>query len=141
MAYRLFEASAVVASDSSQTDASMVSASLTKTVDNETVDLKIRVGAADSDTQVTLGTLTTAYALAVFSDYPIRIRVNGSSATQLTLTSCNVPAFNAGAPLPPNCVYMTTAQVTSLYVQPISAAERTANVRVIASGDPTSSYV
>ena len=140
MAYRLLEARAVVASDSNQSDASQVSASLTQTADNETVDLKIRVAPTDADTQIALGTIATAYAVLIFSDYPVKVRLNGSSATQLTLTSSVPPVTNVGAPSPPNCVLVITAQVTSLYIAPISSAAETACVRIIASGDPTSAY-
>lgn len=141
MAYRLFEISAIVASDSNQTDASSASAVLSKTVDNETCDVRIRVAPADAEAAITLGTLTTAYGIMVFSDYPILVRPNGASATQFTTTSCNVPATNVGAPLPYSCFFGGTFQCTSLRVAPISGAAQTANVRIIASGDPTSSYV
>lgn len=115
-------------------------ASMYQTRDLEVFSTVIRVGPSDSDTQVAIAPVTTGYNLVMYSDYPIRFRVNGSGATQFTMRSNNVAPVNQGAPLPDQCVVVMPVEVTSLYVQPIASAAQTANVRIAITGDPTSAY-
>ena len=139
---RIFEIRAVVADDSNMQQVAFDRiAVLTQTKDLESASPTIRVAPADSDTSIGLGTITAGYGVAVFSDYPIKVRFNGSSATQFTLTSNNVPATNVGAPLPAQCFIGGTFNVTSVYVAPITGAAQTANVWIACTGDPTSAYV
>ena len=142
MSYRLLEMRARVGDDSSLDPASFdVSCALSKSLDLEECCPKLRVGPADSQAQVSLGTITQGYAVAVFSDYPVIVRFNGSGGTALQLTSCNVSAVSYGAPLPYNCALVMTAKVTSVWLEPISGATQTANVRIAVTGDPVSAYV
>lgn len=140
--YRLIEAHVVTADDSNQSQITFNrTCSLTQTKDLEAASPTVRVAPADAEAAITLGTISTAYAIAIFSDYPILVRLNGPSSTQFTLTSSNVPATNVGAPLPANCCFIATCQVTSLRVAPITGASQTANVWICASGDPQSAYI
>lgn len=142
MAYREFQVSVVVADDSNKSSKSFDrQAYIYQVKDLETVGPTIRVQPADAEVQVSLGTITTGYAFAIFADYPIRVRINGASATQFIMHSNNVPATNTGAPLPPQCVFMGNVEITSIYVQPIVNAQQTANVWLSVTGDPASVYV
>ncbi len=116
-------------------------ATLYQTADNKSVSILYRVGPSDAETQITIPGITTPYFLAVLSDYPVRVRLNGNSATQFTLVSNGAQATNVGAPLPDQCVFMMTGLVTSIYLQPIASAAQTANVKIILTGDPVSAYV
>lgn len=142
MAYRLFQLSATVGDDSNlQQKAFDRTATLTQVNDLEVANPTIRVAPADSDTQISLGTIAQGYAIAVFSDYPVKVRFNGNTSTQFTLTSNGATQTNVGAPLPAQCFIAGTFLVTSLYVAPISSAAQTATVWVVCTGDPTSAYV
>lgn len=141
MAYRLFQLTATVGDDSNlQNKAFDRTATLVQVADLEVAPPTIRVAPADSDTQIQLGTITQGYAIAVFSDYPIKVRFNGNTATQLTLTSNGVSPTNVGAPLPAQCFVAGTFLVSSLYVAPISSAAQTATVWVVCTGDPANAY-
>lgn len=141
MAYRLIELHAVVADDSNQANKSFDrTATIWQTLDLETASPSLRVAPGDVEASIALGTIAQGYAVVVMADYPIRVRFNGPSATQFTLTSNNVPAQNVGAPLPANCVFAATMLVTSLYVQPITSAAQTANVWLTVTGDPSNPY-
>lgn len=142
MAFRQIEARTVVADDSNQQQVSFDrSVSLKRTEDNEVYVGTLRIGAADSEATIALGTITTGYAISLYSDYPIRVRLNGASETQFVMTSSNTPVTNFGAPAPSNCCFVATVQVTSLRLQPINDAAQTATVHVAVTGDPTSAYV
>jgi hypothetical protein len=142
MAYREFQVSVTVADDSNKSSKSFDrQAYIYQIKDLESVSPSIRVQPADGDVQVSLGTITTGYAFAIFADYPIRVRLNGAGATQLIMHSNNVPATNTGAPAPPQCVFMGNVEISSIYVQPIVNAQQTANVWICVSGDPASAYV
>lgn len=142
MAYRLFEVHAVVGDDSNlQQVAFDRTATIWQVADLEVAAPTFRVAPADAaDAQISLGTVAQGYCIALFSDYPIKLRVNSVSGTQLTLTSSNVPATNVGAPLPAKCFYATTALINSLFVSPIASAAQTANVWLLVTGDPTNAY-
>lgn len=145
MAYRITTVHTIVADDSELTrkyyDGKMV---VYQSLDQETVVKRVRIGTADSDTAIDLTPLTTAKYIEIRSDYPVRFRWIGSgsasAATQMTLIGQGVTVVNQGAPLPDKCGTIITGNVTSLYVQPISSAAQTANVTVIATGDPVSDY-
>lgn len=142
MAYREFQVSVVVADDSNKSSKSFDrQAYIYQIKDLESVSPSIRVQPADVEALVSLGTITLGYAFAIFTDYPIRVRLNGVSATQFTMHSNNVPATNTGAPLPPQCVFMGNVEISSIYVQPIVNAQQTANVWLVVTGDPASAYV
>lgn len=132
----------VVAADDSNLRSVTFDRTLTayQTRDLETAVAAVRVGTSDAQAQVSIAPLTTAYAVAVFSDYPIRVRFNGASETQFTMTPANVAAVNVGAPLPDQCAIYMQGQITSVWVQPISGATQTANVKIVATGDPSSAY-
>lgn len=112
-----------------------------QTLDLESATPVIRIGPSDAEAQVSLAPVTTGYCIHVTSDYPVKVRVNGSGATQFTMHGNNVAAVNVGAPLPDKCWFSASIEVTSLYLAPISSAAQTANVKVFVSGDPTSAYV
>lgn len=139
--YRLLEVRCVTADDSSLSGKTFDrTAVLSKTLDLEGAAPTLRVAPGDSDTQVILGTVASGKMIAVYADYPIKVRFNGSSATQFTLNTSNVPVVNNGAPLPPCCFIGGTFNVTSLYVAPITSAAQTANVWVCVAGDPLDDY-
>lgn len=141
MAYRLFEIRAVVADDSNmQQIAFERTGTFEQTKDLIVAPATIRVAAGAAETAITLGTLTTGYAWMVFSDYPIMIRLNGPSATQFTMTSNILQPVNVGAPTPATCFFGGTVQITSLRVAPITSPSQTANVWLVATGDPTNAY-
>jgi hypothetical protein len=100
-----------------------------------------RVAPGDADTQVSIAPVSTGYFVDIRSDYPVLIRLNGNTATQLTMKTNGVTPTNLGAPLPDQCVYVATVNLTSLYIAPISGATQTANVRIVVTGDPISAYV
>lgn len=142
MAYRLMRLQMAVADDASMSQLSFSrDAEMWQVRDLEVAAPTVRVGTADAEAAISLGTLTTAYGIAIFSDYPIKVRLNGASETQFILTSNNTPATNVGAPNPAQCFFACTAQVTSLRIAPIASAARTANVWICASGDPATAYV
>lgn len=99
------------------------------------------VGPADAEAIVPIAPVVNGYYIEVRSDYPVLLRVNGVSATQLTLTSNNVQPVNVGAPIPDKCVYMASAKITSLYLAPITGATQSAKVKILVTGDPVSVYV
>ena len=145
MAYRLTTIRTIVADDSEMTRKYFdATATLYQSLDKEAVVKIVRIGTADADAEVSLSPLATAKYVEIRSDYPVRYRWIGSgsaaAATQMTLVGQGVAAVNQGAPLPDKCVAIITGNVTSLYLQPIASAAQTANVTVIASGDPVSDY-
>src|SRR5262245_40456653 len=139
--YRRMDLKVVVADDSNLEQVIFErSATIWKTLDLESVSPTLRVAPADGDTQVSLGAVTSGKFVALFSDYPIRFRINGAGATQFIMSSANVPATNVGAPLPAQCAFAGNLDVTSVYVQPIASAAQTANVWIVVCGDPTNNY-
>lgn len=100
-----------------------------------------RIAPGVAEAQVPIAPITTGYFIDIRSDYPVMVRLNGVGATQFTLTSNSVSPTNLGAPLPDQCVFVANMQVTSIYLQPISGAGQTANVRIAITGDPQSAYV
>lgn len=140
--YRLLEVRTVVADDSSLINKAFErSAVIWKTVDLESASPTLRVGTSDAEATVSLGSVSTGKFIAVYSDYPIRLRLNGASETQFTLNTGDVPVTNNGAPTPPKCFFGGNFDVTSLRVQPISGATQTANVWVVVTGDSISAYI
>lgn len=113
---------------------------VTQTLDKEGFSKLVRVGASDAEAAVDITPLTTAYYIELRSDYPVLVRINGSSATQFTLIGQNTTVKNVGAPVPDKCFFAATMTVTSVRLAPITAASTTANVTLILSGDPTSAY-
>ena len=111
-----------------------------QTKDLEVFSTTVRVGPSDAETTIAIAPVTTGYSIVLMSDYPVRVRLNGAAATQFTLLSNNVAATNVGAPLPDQCYLAMTGTVTELRLQPIASAASTANVKVVITGDPNSSY-
>lgn len=145
MAYRITTLGTILADDSELTRKYFdAKCQVYQTLDKEHVVKLVRIGTADADAEVSLSPLSTAYYLEIRSDYPIMYRVIGSgsasAATQMTLVGQGVTVVNQGAPLPDKCFMAMTGKVTSLYIAPISGASQTANVTVVASGDPVSAY-
>jgi hypothetical protein len=140
--YRYVKAEVGAAADSSLNDPVFGPLKIVadQTLDNESFATTIRVAPSASEAQVAIAPVTTGYFFALFSDYPVKVRLNGAMATQFTLKSNNVAAVSVGAPLPPQCCFMFNGEVTSVYLEPISSAAQTATVRIFVSGDPTSSY-
>lgn len=140
--YRQTQFHTVVSDDSNQTqivyDRNCV---VSQVKDLQACQVVKRVGVSDAETQVSLAPVSNAYYFELRSDYPVLVRLNGNTATQFTLKSNGVQPVNLGAPLPDACVFVVTGLVTSVYLAPISNAQQTANVRIVATGDPTSSYV
>jgi len=143
MAYREFQVSVTVADDSNKSSVSFDrQAFIYQTKDLEAGGPPvIRIGPADAEAQVSIAPVTTAYGVAVMSDYPVRLRFNSPSGTQFIMHTNSVPATNSGAPYPPQCCFIATAEITSIYVQPIANAARVATVWLTAVGDPESAYV
>lgn len=142
MAYREFQVSVTVADDSNKSSVSFDrTAFIYQTRDLEAVSPTFRVAPADTEALISLGTITTGYAFALYSDYPIMVRLNGVSSTQFTMHSNGVPATNSGAPLPPQCVFMGNIEISSIRVAPITGAGQTANCWLVVTGDPQSAYV
>lgn len=112
-----------------------------QTKDQEEFSTVRRVAPADSEATVSIAPVTTGYFIGLYSDYPVKVRINGASATQFTMRSNNVSAVNVGAPLPDQCCFVATMEVTELRLEPIASASQTANVRIVITGDPTSAYV
>jgi len=100
-----------------------------------------RIAPGASDTQIPITPVVNGYFIDIRSDYPVMIRLNGNTATQLTMKSNGVSPTSLGAPLPDQCVFVANVAVTSLYIAPISGATQTATVRIAISGDPQSAYV
>jgi hypothetical protein len=100
----------------------------------------VRIVPGASEAPVAIAPVVNGYFIAVFSDYPVMVRLNGPSATQFTMKSNNVPIVNFGSPSPNMCIFMMTGTVTSLYLAPISGSQVTANVKVTVTGDPTNVY-
>lgn len=141
MAYREFQVSVVVADDSTKSSKSFDrQAYIYQTKDLESVSPTIRVLPGDSEAQISLGTISLGYAFSILTDYPIRVRLNGASATQFVMHTNGVPVVNTGAPLPPQCVFMGNIEVSRIDVQPIVGAERVANVWICVTGDPANAY-
>ncbi len=141
MAYRRIDAEVVVADDSSQDQIAYRRRITTwQTADNEVFQAVVRVVPGAADTQVPIAPITTGYGIAIFSDYPVKVRINGVGATQLTMSPGAVSPTYLGAPTPDQCCYIATVQVTSLYLEPIAGAAQTANVRIVITGDPTNAY-
>lgn len=141
MAYRKIEAEVVVADDSSQDQIAFRRRITTwQTLDNETFQATVRVLPGAADAAVAIAPITTGYTIAVFSDYPVKMRLNGVSATQLVMSPGAVSPTYLGAPLPDQCCFIATVQVTSLYLEPIAGASQTANVRIVITGDPSNAY-
>ncbi len=141
MAYRLTKIEHVI-SDSSDLKQVLFSRApqFYQSLDLEVFSTAVNVGTSDSEAAIAIAPVATGYNLFVSSDYPILLRVNGTSATQFTLNSNNVAATNAGAPLPDQCCFFMTGQTTSVRVAPISGATQTAHVKISVTGDPTNSY-
>lgn len=113
---------------------------------DQTQDLQVfhtskTVGPADAEAIVPIAPVVNGYYIEVRSDYPVLLRINGVSATQYQMTSNNVQAVNVGSPIPDKCIYTATIRVTSLYLAPITGAQQAAKVKVLVTGDPTSSYI
>ena len=141
MAYRQIAVEVVVADDSSQDQiAFRRKATVFQTNDNELFNTTVRVAPGAADTLVAIAPVTTGYGIALYSDYPVKVRLNGVGATQFTLTPSSVSPTYLGAPLPDQCVFVATMTVTSVYLEPISGATTTANVRLVVTGDPTNAY-
>lgn len=140
--FSLFKLSVDVADDSSLAEPlGHGAATITQNRDNKSFVNKYQVLPGSAEQLIDFSTtLTLGYRWAVFSDYPILLRANGPSATQLTMASGNVAATNVGAPLPYQCLHASTTQITSLRLAPIANASQTANVKVIIVGDPTNAY-
>jgi hypothetical protein len=143
MAYRSLTASVAVADDSNlqnlETQRSIV---CNQTKDLQTFNQTFRVATNAAQSANIISGITQGYFIWISSDYPIKVSINATAAAAtFTLNSNNVAATNVGAPLPDQCVFLFTGQVTSLYLTPISGAAQTANVRVVVSGDPVSAYV
>lgn len=145
MAYRLTTLSTVVADDSELNRKYYEGTAVVyQTLDRETVVKLVRVAPGASDTAVDLTPISQGYSFEIRSDYPVKYRVIGSgsasAATQHTLIGQNVAATSQGAPLPDRCFVASNQLVSSIYLEPISGATDTANVTVIVTGDPVSSY-
>jgi hypothetical protein len=142
MAYRLLELRLRVGAESSlrgDLDAD-VDVTLSQTLDKETCSKRLRVGPSDAEAQVDISPVTTGYCVAVFSDYPVKLRINGAAETQFTGKTNNVSAVNVGAPLPYQYVFLATVTCTRLDIAPITSAAQTATVKVVVTGDPTTAY-
>lgn len=141
MPYRITTVDTTIADDSNLSQVLYKrKAAFYQSRDLEHCEKFLRVGPSDSETEVTLAPVTTGYFLEIRSDYPVKVRLNGAMATQFTLVSNNTAQVNLGAPLPDQCVFLATCNVTSLYVEPIASAAQTANVKVCVTGDPANVY-
>lgn len=141
MAYREFQVAVTVADDSNKASVSFDrQAFIYQTKDLESVSPSFRVLPGDAEALISLGTITTGYAFALYADYPVLVRLNGVSATQLIMHTNNVPATNSGAPLPPQCVFMGTVEVSSIRIAPITGAAQAANCWLVVTGDPANAY-
>jgi len=139
--YRSITVEAVASVDSSLTQPIFGPLRMTayQSLDKKADPIYTQVGPSDAEAALSLN-VTNGYAVAIFSDYPIMVRLNGVSSTQFTMHSNNVAAVNAGSPLPAQCCFVATVTVTSIRLAPISGATQTANVAVLVTGDPTNSY-
>lgn len=142
MAYRETIVTTTVSDDFQQTRSyyGPSTCAITQTLDKEVVTKLVRVAPADAEAVVDITPLATAYYLEIRSDYPVMLRINGSSATQFTLIGQNATVTNVGAPVPDKVVVVFPATVTSVRLAPITSASQTANVTVICTGDPVSAY-
>lgn len=141
MAFRAFTVEVVIADDSNLNNVSFRrKATAFQTKDLEAAAPTVRIAPADSEATISIGTVTTGYAVAIFADYPVKVRLNGAAETQFTMRSNNVAAVNVGAPLPAQCVFIANIDVTSIRLTPIASAAQTANVWIAVTGDPTSAY-
>lgn len=141
MAYRLFEIHTAVGDDSTLSNELFDRfATLEQTNDLIGAPATARIAPAAAEVTIGLGTLVQGYAIAIYSDYPVLIRLNGAGATQYQMTSSNPPVTNVGAPLPAACCFVATILVSSVRIAPIASAAQTANVWLVATGDPASVY-
>lgn len=112
---------------------------------DQTQDQQVFVGGrtvntSDADTLIAIAPVTNGYYVEIRSDYPVMVRINGNTATQLTMKNNNVQPVNVGAPTPDRCFYAATVAVTSIYIAPISGAQQAAKVKILVVGDPTNAY-
>ncbi len=141
MAYRVTQIHTIVADDSNLNGVEYDrDGSFYQVNDLQVYSTKKRVQSTDAEVQVPLGPITNGYFIEIRSDYPILVRLNGSTATQFTLKSNNTAPTNVGAQPPDQCLFAATLAVTSLYLAPISGAQTTANVKVVVTGDPSNTY-
>jgi hypothetical protein len=142
MAYRTTSVRTVIADDSTldQVDYDR-DATVYQSKDLQVFHSTKRVAPGDAESQVSIAPVTNGYFVDIRSDYPVMIRLNGVSATQLTMKSNGVPPVNLGAPLPDQCVFIANVLVTRIDIAPIAGATQTATVRIAVSGDPQNSYV
>lgn len=142
MAYRSTQVSTVVAGDSNLRPKMFDgSASIYQGADLKVFTGFVQVAPADAEALIPITPVVNGYFIHLQSDYPVQVRINGVSATQFVMHSNNVASTNVGSPLPPQCVFLMTAAITSLRLAPITAAAQTANVLISVTGDPSSSYV
>ena len=142
MAYRKTVIHTMVGDDSNLTNVDWDrTAVIDQSQDQEVFHTSQNVNPGDAEVQVPIGPVTMGYYVEVRSDYPIMLRINGNSATQLTFKNNNVQPVNVGAPTPDRCFYAATVTVTSVYVAPITGATQTAKIKVLVTGDPTSAYI
>lgn len=141
MSYRTTQVRTIVADDSSldQVDYDRDS-NVWQTKDLQVYHGQVRIAPGAADSQISIAPVTQGYFVDIRSDYPVMIRLNGVSSTQLTMASNNTAPTNLGAPLPDQCVFVATVKVTSIYIAPIAGATQTANVRIAVTGDPQNAY-
>jgi len=142
MPYRSITAKVVASVDSSLTQPIFGPVEMTayQTLDCKADPIYTQVAPSASEAALSLN-VTTGYFVAIMSDYPVLVRLNGVSSTQFTMHSNNARAVNAGSPLPFQCCFIANIEVTSIRLAPISGAAQTANVAVLVTGDPISAYV
>lgn len=141
MAYRQVAAEVVVADDSSQDQIVFRrKATAFQTADNEVFNTVVRVVPAAAEAQIAIAPVAAGYFVAVYSDYPVMIRFNSAGGTQFVMSPSSVSPTYLGAPTPDQCCFIATAQITSVYLEPIASASSTANVRIVVTGDPTNAY-
>lgn len=141
MAYRQVACEVVVADDSSQDQIVFRrKATAFQTADNEAFNTVVRVVPAAVEAQIAIAPVSTGYFVALYSDYPVKVRFNSAGGTQFVMSPSSVSPTYLGAPTPDQCVFVATAQITSLYLEPIASATTTANVRIVVTGDPSNAY-
>lgn len=142
MAYRKTVLHTMVGDDSNLSNVDWDrTAVLDQSQDQQVFHVSKTVNPTDAEAQVSIAPVVAGYYIEVRSDYPVLVRLNGNTATQLTMRTNNVQPVNIGAPTPDRCLYAATVSVTSLYLAPITGATQAAKVKILVTGDPISAYV
>jgi len=142
MAYRYTRVEVGVAPDSSMAspDFGPARIAIEQTADRRVSSTTREVAPNSAEALVSIAPVTNGYFFALFSDYPVQVRLNDIAGTQFTLKTNGRAVVNVGTPQPECCAFLITGTVTAVYLEPIPGATTSARVRMVVTGDPTDAY-